>query len=75
MDKIFETIKGFFGGLSEVLLSLMTIGILAQILFEGPVFGIDVVGNVVRLIDSLGNSGFVGLLAVIVLVKLLDRKG
>ena len=53
----------------------MTIGILAQILFEGPVFGIDVVGNVVGLIDSLGNSGFVGLLAVIVLVKLLDRKG
>jgi len=34
----------------------------------------DVVGNVTGLINTLGNSGFVGLLAVILLMKILDKK-
>ena len=74
MDKIFETIKGFFSGVTELLFTFLALGILVQVLFGGAVFGMDVVGNVTSLIDTLGNSGFVGLLAVIVLVKLLDKK-
>ena len=74
MDKIFGMIKGFFSGVTDLLMTLLSVGILVQVLFGAPVFGIDVVGNVTALIDSLGNSGFVGLLAVIVLVKLIDRK-
>jgi len=74
MDKIFETIKSFFSGVTELLFTFLTLGILVQVLFGGAVFGMDVVGNVTALIESLGNSGFVGLLAVVVLVKLLDKK-
>tara|TARA_R110002060_G_scaffold20720_1_gene28236 strand:+ start:520 stop:744 length:225 start_codon:yes stop_codon:yes gene_type:complete len=74
MDKIFETVKGFFSGVTDLLMTFLTVGILVQVLFGGAVFGMDVVGNVTGLIESLGNSGFVGLLAVIVLVKLLDKK-
>jgi hypothetical protein len=74
MDNIFKMIKGFFSGVTDLLMTLLSVGILVQVLFGGAVFGIDVVGNVTGLIDSLGNSGFVGLLAVIVLVKLIDRK-
>jgi len=74
MDKIFETIKSFFSGVTDLLMTFLTVGILVQVLFGGAVFGMDVVGNVTALIESLGNSGFVGLLAVVVLVKLLDKK-
>jgi hypothetical protein len=74
MDKIFETVKSFFSGVTDLLMTFLTVGILVQVLFGGAVFGMDVVGNVTALIESLGNSGFVGLLAVIVLVKLLDKK-
>ena len=74
MDNIFGMIKGFFSGVTDLLMTLLSVGILVQVLFGGAVFGIDVVGNVTALIESLGNSGFVGLLAVIVLVKLIDRK-
>ena len=74
MDKIFGTIKSFFSGVTELLFTFLTLGILVQVLFGGAVFGMDVVGNVTALIESLGNSGFVGLLAVVVLVKLLDKK-
>ena len=74
MEKIFESIKTFFSGVTELLFTFLTLGILVQVLFGGAVFGMDVVGNVTALIESLGNSGFVGLLAVVVLVKLLDKK-
>ena len=74
MEKIFGSIKTFFSGVTELLFTFLTVGILVQVLFGGAVFGMDVVGNVTALIESLGNSGFVGLLAVVVLVKLLDKK-
>ncbi len=74
MEKIFGSIKTFFSGVTELLFTFLTLGILVQVLFGGAVFGMDVVGNVTALIESLGNSGFVGLLAVVVLVRLLDKK-
>ena len=74
METIFKQIKGFFNNLSELLLIFLSVGILVQVLFGGAVFGMDVVGNVTSLINTLGNAGFVGLLAVILLMKILDRK-
>jgi len=74
MDKIFEIIKSFFNNMNDLLLAFLSVGILVQVLFGGSVFGIDVVGNVTKLINSLGNSGFVGLIAVILLMKILDKK-
>ena len=74
MENVFEKIKGFFKGMTELMFAFLTIGILVQVLFGSPVFGMDVVGNVVALIESLGSSGFVGLLAVVALVSLLNKK-
>ncbi len=74
MENVFEKVKGFFKGITDLMFAFLTVGILVQVLFGGPVFGMDVVGNVVTLIESLGNSGFVGLLAVVVLVNLLNKK-
>ena len=74
MDKIFEMIKGFFNNMNDLLLAFLSVGILVQVLFGGAVFGMDVVGNVTSLINTLGNSGFVGLIAVILLMKILDKK-
>ena len=74
MDNIFNTIKGFFGNVNDLLMAFLSVGILVQVLFGGAVFGMDVVGNVTGLINTLSNSGFVGLLAVILLMKILDKK-
>ena len=73
MDKIFEIIKSFFNNMNDLLLAVLSVGILVQVLFGGSVFGMDVVGNVTNLINSLGNSGFVGLIAVILLMKILKK--
>ena len=74
MENVFETIKGFFKGITELMFAFLTVGILVQVLFGSPVFGMDVVGNVVGLIESLGSSGFVGLLSVVALVSLINKK-
>jgi hypothetical protein len=74
MENVFEKIKGFFKGMTELLFAFLTIGILVQVLFGAPVFGMDVVGSIVGLIESLGSSGFVGLLAVVALVSLINKK-
>tara|TARA_B100000287_G_C20326711_1_gene660034 strand:+ start:143 stop:367 length:225 start_codon:yes stop_codon:yes gene_type:complete len=74
MENIFKMIKNFFDGVGDTLMTLLSVGIMVQILFGAPVFGVDVIGNVTSLIESLGNSGFVGLLAVIILVRLIDKK-
>ena len=74
MDNIFKTIKGFFTNVSDLMMTFLSVGILVQVLFGGAVFGMDVVGNVTGLINTLGNSGVVGLLAVILLMKILDKK-
>jgi len=74
MENVFEKVKGFLKEMTELMFAFLTIGILVQILFGAPVFGMDVVGNVVALIESLGNSGFVGLLAVVILVSLINKK-
>ncbi len=74
MENVFEKIKVFISGLTDQLFAFLTIGILVQVLFGGAVFGMDVVGNVVGLIESLGSSGFVGLLAVVALVSLINKK-
>ena len=74
MENVFEKIKGFFKGMTDLLFAFLTIGILVQVLFGAPVYGVDVVGNVVGLIESLGSSGFVGLLAVVALVSLINKK-
>jgi hypothetical protein len=74
MDNIFKSIKGFFTNVSDLMMTFLSVGILVQVLFGGAVFGMDVVGNVTGLINTLGNSGFVGLLAVILLMKILDKK-
>ena len=74
MEEIFNKVKGFFTGITDLLMTFLSVGILVQVLFGGAVFGMDVVGNVTKLIESLGNSGFVGLLAVVVLVNILNKK-
>ena len=50
MDKNFWTLlKSFFSGVTDLLMTFLTVGILVQVLFGGAVFGMDVVGNVTAL--------------------------
>ena len=73
MNAIFSKVGDFLSGLSTMLLSLVTLSILAEVLFGIGVFGTNVVENVMRLITMLGDGGFVGLIALLILWSLFNK--
>ena len=74
MEKVFNMVTDFFGKMTTLFMGLLSFGILAEILFGAPVLGISVIGNVVDVINLLGNSGVVGLIAIVILYSLLEKK-
>jgi hypothetical protein len=57
MENAFKLVKGFFAGVTDLLTVFIALAVMVQVVFGGPVFGMDVVGNLVALINSLGASG------------------
>jgi len=74
MKDIFLKIGDFFGGLTMVLLSFVSLSILAEVIFGMGVFGTSVVTNVMDIITALGEGGFVGLVALLILWSVFDKK-
>ena len=54
---------------------LVSLSILAEVIFGTGVFGTNVVANVMELIKSLGDGGFVGLIALVILIQVFQKKG
>ena len=67
-------VKGFLGGLSTIMLSFVSLSILAEVIFGVGVFGTSVVSNVMELVKSMGDGGFVGLIALIILIQIFQKK-
>ena len=74
MENIFNLVNGFFGKMTSLFLGLLSFGIMAEILFGSPVMGMSVIGNVMDVINMLGSNGVVGLMALVILYSLLDKK-
>ncbi len=70
-----EEVKKMLGEITEVLLLLVALGIIANILFGEtvPFFG-SVVPNLTALITELGENGLVGLIALAVILYLFQRR-
>jgi len=74
MESIMNKVTSFLGYLTTILLSFVSLSILAEVVFGVGVFGTSVVSNVLDLIGSLGDGGFVGLIALIILVQVFQKK-
>ena len=74
MEKVFNIVIDFFGKMTALFMGLLSFGILAEILFGKAVLGMSVIDNVMALITMFGNNGVVGLIALVVLYNLLDKK-
>ena len=74
MDSVFNYVSGFFKGMTSLLLVLLSFGVMAEIIFGSPVFGMSVISNVMDVINLLGNNGFVGLVVLVILFKFVDPK-
>ena len=74
MENIFNMVSGFFSKMTSLFLGLLSFGIMAEILFGSPVMGMSVIGNIMDIINMLGSNGVVGLMALVILYGLLDKK-
>jgi hypothetical protein len=76
MLQTYETVRGWLGRLVEFGLLLLALGILLQLLFGPSVILLtgDVVGNLIDLIQALGDRAFVGLIALGIFAWLYVRR-
>ena len=74
MNDILTKINDGVGGLTTLVMNLLALGILVEVIYGAGIFGMGIVGNVVALINSIGSSGFVGLLSLVVLLSLFRGK-
>ena len=70
-----KEIKKWLGEVTEIALLLIAVGIAVEILFGNavPFFG-GIVANLTALINSLGENGLVGLIALSIILWLFYRK-
>ena len=74
MENIFNMVNGFFNKMTSLFMGLLSFGVMAEILFGSPVMGMSVIGNIMDVINMLGSNGVVGLIALVILYSLLDKK-
>ena len=76
--EILNKIKGWASAITEVGISIIALGIVLEILFNGqgiPFWpNISIVDNITAMITSLSAQGLVGLVAVWVLYHIYNRK-
>ena len=65
MEKVMNYLSGFFGGLVTIMMHVIPVTILWSLLTGEIIFGMDIIGNFMAMVTALGNTGFVGLIAIV----------
>ena len=76
MEKITEKITDVIKTISELGIGLVALGIVAEIIFgQGAIFGASVGSNLSAIVGSIGGeNGFVGLIALLIILGLLRKR-
>ena len=74
MEKVMNYFTGFFRGLMTIMMAILPVTILWQVLTGGSVFGMDVIANLTAMISDFGTSGFIGLVALVIIMSFFVKK-
>ena len=74
VKSIFGTIGETLTGISAVLGSLVSVGILSQVVFGTGWLGIDVVSNISTLVNTFLTGGVTGLLVLLIVLSFFESK-
>ena len=74
--KGFEIVKGWARELVDIMILFIALGVLVQIIFGTETTGFfgKVTGNLTGFIQQLGNGGFVGLIALLVILSIFSKR-
>jgi len=75
MEKVFNLVNDFLGGLGKLFLALIPVSILWYVLTGTSVFGIDVITNLTSLVSGFGQGGFVGLVVLVLVCSFFAPGG
>ena len=72
----FDRAKTIVLKFTDIGIALLALGIILQLLFGSatPLLGADIAGNIMSFVKNLGGQGFVGLIAIAVVLYILNRK-
>jgi hypothetical protein len=73
MKEIITLVKDWVDDLAHLLMSFVAIGAVGEVIFGTGIFGVNVIGNLTSIINKFGDSGFAGLVALLVLVGLFRK--
>ena len=65
MEKVMNYFTGFFGGLITIMIHIVPVTILWTLLTGDLIFGMDIIANFMEMVTTIGNAGFVGLVALL----------
>ena len=75
MEKVFNLVTDFLGGLGKLFTALIPVSILYFVLTGTSVFGIDVIANLTSLVNGFGQGGFVGLVVLVLVCSFFAPSG
>ena len=73
MKEVVTLVKGWVDDVAHLMLSFVAIGAISEVIFGSGIFGVTVIGNLTSIISNFGESGFAGLVALLVLVGLFRK--
>ena len=73
MKEVVAMVRGWMDDVTHLLLSFVAIGAVSEVIFGTGIFGVNVIGNLTSIINKFGESGFAGLVALLVLVGLFRK--
>ena len=71
MDNAWRMLNDLVSNLTGVITGILGLGIVGALAFGDMGLGIDVIGNVTSLVETLASNGVVGLLVLAVLMSLV----
>ena len=73
MKEIITMVKGYIDDLAHLMMSFIAVGAISEVIFGTGIFGVKVIGNLTSIVNQFGQSGFAGLVALLVLVGLFRK--
>ena len=73
MDTIFDNVNDFFKSTTKLMFNLFSLAIIVEVIF-GNFFGWSLIDSVIDIVAKLGNEGFVGIIALIILFNFLKNR-
>ena len=75
MKNALDTIKSWAWGFIDLMLIFIAVGVLVQVIFGSGAGWFDgVVGRLMGLVSEFSSGGFVGLIALVIVLSLFNRR-